>query len=91
MAQMPLAKDHNVIEAFPSDRADQAFALSVPPRREWSGWLVANAHGVEGDVRLTNASRNSSALTILGGGERDRFPLRHRRQAMQVDGDCGAA
>ena len=41
---MTLAKDDNVIKAFPSDRADQAFAMSVLPRRAGSGWFVANAH-----------------------------------------------
>ena len=44
---MPLAKDHNVIKAFASDRADQAFAMSILPRRARSGRLVANAHGAE--------------------------------------------
>ena len=44
---MALAKDHDVIKAFASDRADQAFAVSILPRRAWSGWFVANAHGAK--------------------------------------------
>ena len=44
---MALAKDHDVIKAFASDRADQAFAVSILPRRARSRWLVANAHGAK--------------------------------------------
>ena len=47
LAQMPLANDHDVIKAFSSDRADQTFAISILPRRAWSGRLVANAHRAE--------------------------------------------
>ena len=44
---MALAKDHNAIKAFASDRADQAFAVSILPWRARSGWLVPNAHGAK--------------------------------------------
>ena len=44
---MALAKDHDVIKALASDRADQAFAVSILPGRAWGGWLVANAHGAK--------------------------------------------
>jgi hypothetical protein len=44
---MALANDHDVIKAFSSDRADQAFAVSILPRRAWGGWFVANAHGAK--------------------------------------------
>ena len=44
---MALAKDHDVIKAFASDRPDQAFTMSILPRRAWGGWLVSNAHGAE--------------------------------------------
>ncbi len=47
VAQMALAKDHNVIKAFASDRADQSFAMSILPRQARSRRLVANAHGAE--------------------------------------------
>ena len=47
VAQMLLANDHDVIKAFPSDRADQTFAMSILPRRAWGGRFVANAHGAE--------------------------------------------
>ena len=47
VAQMALANDRNVIKALASDRADQAFAVSILPRRAWGGWLVANAHGAD--------------------------------------------
>jgi hypothetical protein len=29
---MPFAKDHDVIEAFPPDRADEPFTVSVLPK-----------------------------------------------------------
>ena len=44
---MPFAKNHDVIKAFASERADQALTVSVLPRRACSGWLIANAHGVK--------------------------------------------
>ena len=45
VAQMPFAKDHNVIKAFSSNRADQGFAVSILPWRARSCRLVTNAHG----------------------------------------------
>jgi len=44
---MPLANDHNVIKAFPPDRTDQVFTVSILPRRTSGGRLVANAHRAE--------------------------------------------
>ena len=41
---MPFAKDHNVVEAFPPDRADEPFTVSVLPRRPWGSWSIPNAH-----------------------------------------------
>ena len=31
MPEMPFAKDHDVVEAFPPDRADETFAAAVLP------------------------------------------------------------
>ena len=47
VAQMPLAKHDDMIETLPSDRTDQAFAVSILPRRTSGGRLVANAHRAE--------------------------------------------
>jgi hypothetical protein len=44
VAQVSLAEDDDMIKAFPSDRADQPFSMSILPWRSWRGWSVANAH-----------------------------------------------
>jgi hypothetical protein len=54
VTQMPFTNDHDVIEAFPSDRADQAFAMSILPRRAGSGWFVANAHRTQTSFKDTS-------------------------------------
>ena len=45
-AQMDLAKDDEVIEAFPADRTDATFALSVLPGGTRGGWPIPNAQRV---------------------------------------------
>ena len=45
LAQVPLAKDNDVIKTFPPDRANQPFRMAILSRRSWRGWPVANAHG----------------------------------------------
>jgi hypothetical protein len=42
-AQVLLACHHDVVQAFPADRADQALRISILPRRPRRGWVVANA------------------------------------------------
>ena len=41
---MPLAENDDMIKAFPSDRADQPFSMSVLPWRSRRSWAVTNAH-----------------------------------------------
>ena len=41
---MLLAEDDDMIKAFPSDRADQPFSMSILPWRSRRGWSVTNAH-----------------------------------------------
>jgi hypothetical protein len=41
---MGLAEDDDVIEAFPADRADQPFRMSVLPRRPWGCRVISDAH-----------------------------------------------
>src|SRR6266403_1481671 len=43
MTKMPLAEHNNVVKAFPSDRTDQPFSISVLPRGTRRCWPVANA------------------------------------------------
>src|SRR5258705_9228975 len=44
MSEVPLSEHNNVVKAFPSDRTDQPFGISILPRGAWRRWLVANAH-----------------------------------------------
>src|SRR5207249_2642719 len=46
-AQVRLPKYDNVVETFPSDRADQPLDVRVLPRRSGSSRLVPNAHGTQ--------------------------------------------
>src|SRR5258708_7464410 len=43
-AKMRFAQDHDVIQAFSADRADEAFNVSVLPRRLGCGWSIPDAH-----------------------------------------------
>jgi hypothetical protein len=47
VAQVSLAEDDDMIKAFPSDRADQPFSMSILPWRSRRGWSVTNAHGAK--------------------------------------------
>src|SRR6267154_1969457 len=44
MSEVPLSEHNNVVKAFPSDRTDQPFGVSILPRGAWRRWSVANAH-----------------------------------------------
>ena len=44
-AQMGLTEHNQVVETFPSDRADQSLRVPILPRRARSNRLVADAHG----------------------------------------------
>ena len=44
MAQVPLAKDDDMVKTFPPDRANQPFSMSILPWRSRRGGAVANAH-----------------------------------------------
>src|SRR5260370_7627140 len=44
VTEVPLSKHNNVVKAFPSDRTDQPFGVSILPRGAWRRWSVANAH-----------------------------------------------
>src|SRR3981189_3214900 len=43
-AQLHFAQDHDMVEAFLSDRTDEAFDMSVLPGRSPCRWSVADAH-----------------------------------------------
>src|ERR1700726_5330958 len=62
VAEVALAEHDNVVKAFPSDRTDQPFGISVLPRGTRRSWSVANAYRSEsadkdvtiGPVPVTN-------------------------------------
>ena len=44
-AQVGLAEDDDVVEAFSTDRAYQPLGISVLPGRLWGCWVVPDTHG----------------------------------------------
>src|SRR3974390_1278724 len=44
MPKMPLAKDHDMVKAFPSDRPNQPLTIAILPRRPRRGRPIPNAH-----------------------------------------------
>ena len=44
-AQMGLTEHNQMVETFPSDRADQSLRVPILPRRARSNRFVADAHG----------------------------------------------
>ena len=46
MAEMLLTCPDDVVQAFPADRADQAFRIAVLPRRVCRGRMIADAKRV---------------------------------------------
>src|SRR6202166_324049 len=62
VTEVALAEYNNVVKAFPSDRTDRPFSISILPRGTRRCWSVANAHRSEpadkdltiGPVPVTN-------------------------------------
>src|ERR1700736_1971408 len=44
VTEVALAEYNHVVKAFPSDRTDQPFSISILPRGARRRWSVANAH-----------------------------------------------
>src|ERR1700721_4524375 len=44
VTEVALAEYNNVVKAFPSDRTDQPFSISILPTGMRRCWSVANAH-----------------------------------------------
>ena len=67
VTEVSLAEHNNVVKAFPADRTDQPFGISVLPRGARRCWSVANAHRSEsadkdltiGPVPVTNETAGS--------------------------------
>src|SRR5262249_49954029 len=84
-AQVRLPKYDHVVEAFPSDRADQPLDVRVLPRRLGSSRLVPNAHGTQPlpedrTIRGIPVPNEIARCTIPGKrlGDLARNPLRGR-------------
>jgi hypothetical protein len=65
-AQVHVAEDHDVVQAFSSDRADEAFDVSVLPGRSWCRWSVPDAHGREASCYGVTIGGVSVADEVLG-------------------------
>ena len=59
VTEVPLSEHNNVVKAFPSDRTDQPFGVSILPRGAWRRWSVAN--GVLTDL-LAGLAANSISI-----------------------------
>ena len=85
VAQVSLAEDDDMIKAFPSDRSDHPFRMSILPWRLWRGWPVTNAHGAKPPfekravdaVAITNDVPRYG-VPAAGLGKLPRNPFRHR-------------
>jgi hypothetical protein len=44
VTEVPLSEHNNVVKAFPSDRTDQPFGITILPPRPQRGWPIPNAH-----------------------------------------------
>src|SRR5258708_26889690 len=82
MAKMLRAKPDNGVKAFPPDRTDRPFTISVLPRRARRGWPIPNAHRpkaadedvtVEGIAVTNDVSRRY--FPTIGLGEPVRNPF----------------
>jgi hypothetical protein len=82
MAKMPLAEHDNVVKAFPPDRTDPPFTISVLPRRSRRGWPIPNAHrpkAADEDVTVNGVAVTNDVsrryFPTIGLGELARNPF----------------
>jgi hypothetical protein len=47
VTKVPFSEDHAMIDAFPSDRADQPFGIGILPWRPRRSWSITNTHGAD--------------------------------------------
>src|SRR6266481_8761945 len=82
VTEVALAEHNNVVKAFPSDRTDRPFTISILPRRSGRGRPIPNAHrpkAVDEDVTIggvavtDDVSRRS--FPTIGLGELARNPF----------------
>src|SRR5271155_407702 len=90
VAQVSLAEYDDMIKAFPSDRADQPFSMSVLPWRSRRGWSVTNAHrskppsewvAVDAIAIADDVSRRRAPAAALGKLPCNPFRRRVRRHS----------
>ena len=71
-AQVPLVENDDVIEAFATDRADDAFDICVLPRRSRRGGDLLDGHGLEGCRRSAHMKRRGLAAESEARRPRER-------------------
>src|SRR4029453_4592909 len=76
MAQVLLACHHDVVQAFPADRADQALRIPVLPRRACRRRMIANAER----ANATNEYAAVTSIPIADQIARDLLPATGPRQ-----------
>ena len=97
LTQVSLSEHDQVVDALPSDRADQPFRKAVLPWRAGRDRLVANAHGAQaaGDNRTVNGITvaDQVAWCLLPGKRFGEARLRHDRSryAGSRASACGAS
>jgi hypothetical protein len=74
VTEVAFAEYNDVVKAFPADRTDQPFSISILPRRGWCGRLVPDAHGAQsaGDDAAIDASR---LFVMASDGRVEEHPL----------------
>src|SRR5258708_27518749 len=86
-AEVRLTQGDHMVDAFASDRSDQSFGEAVLPKRAWSDWFVADAHGSQSmpdgnaiDLIQTSimylCSRSRACIMILPPTKRGRYTRR---------------
>src|SRR5215469_525119 len=65
---MPLTKDHDMVKAFPSDRANQPLTMAILPWRARRGRPISNTH-------RTKASDKDLAINAVPIADEIAWPL----------------
>ena len=70
IAQMPFAKNNDMVEAVASDRADQPLRVSILPGRAGRDRPIPNAHGANAPDEIAHKSERRASGCRPGAGRR---------------------
>src|ERR1700676_3783566 len=97
VTEVSLAEHNNVVKAFPSDRTDQPFSISILPRGARRGWPITNAHrpkAADEDVTVDGVAVTNDVsrryFPTIGLGELARNPFRRRVRGHSQPQDLAA-